>query len=203
MSSARFDILFAGETLPGADPAEVRRRVQALFKVSDEAAERLFSGAPIAVKRAVDAETSRRFDALFREAGALVRIAPVAAPSEPAMAPATPAPTAVAAPQALDPAPVRSPQPGPLLEGEGDAARAAREAPDSATPLGLAPPGDAPLEPPVSQVPPPLDLSDLSLVEGEWTLADCVPPPPPVAVPDISRLRLAPVDEAEAHESRP
>lgn len=174
MSDARFDILFAGETLPGANPAEVRRRVQALFKVSDEAAERLFSGTPIAVKRAVDAETSRRYDALFREAGALVRIAPVPLEGEPARAAPPP------------PAAARSPEPG--LAGADSSG------------LGLAPQADTPLEPTVAVVAPPIDLSHLSLVEGEWSLADCAPPPPPLAVPDIEHLGLVPEDDGAGHK---
>ncbi|MCU0835125.1 MAG: hypothetical protein MUC77_11950 [Chromatiaceae bacterium] len=166
MSDARFDILFAGETLPGANPAEVRRRVQALFKVSDEAAERLFSGKPIAVKRAVDAETSRRYDALFRDAGALVRIAPVPAENQPG--------------RPVPPAGPHTPEPASI--GSGDSQ------------LGLAPESDTPLEPPVSAAPPPIDLSHLSLVEGDWSLSDCAPPPPPLAVPDIEHLGLVPTE---------
>lgn len=174
MSDSRFDILFAGETLPGANPADVRRRVQALFKLSDDAAERLFSGTPIAVKRAVDAETSRRYDALFREAGALVRIAPVPVEGE------------LARPAPSPPAAARSPEPEPGSAGADTSG------------LGLAPQADTPLEPPLSAVAPPLDLSRLSLVEGDWSLADCAPPPPPLAVPDIEHLRLVPEpDEAD------
>jgi hypothetical protein len=74
MANTSFDILFSGELKPGADPAVARARIQALFKLTDEAAERLFSGRAMTVKRGLDADQAARFRSAFLEAGALVQL---------------------------------------------------------------------------------------------------------------------------------
>ncbi|MGB5199378.1 MAG: hypothetical protein WBR56_05715, partial [Sedimenticolaceae bacterium] len=68
-----FDIYFLGQTLPEADASAVRRGVAKLFKVEDDAVERLFSGKPVRVKKGQDAEAASRYRAAFREIGALVQ----------------------------------------------------------------------------------------------------------------------------------
>jgi hypothetical protein len=74
MANSSFDILYSGELKPGADPDDARARIQALFRLTDEAAERLFSGRTMAVKRGLDAEQAARFRDAFLEAGALVQL---------------------------------------------------------------------------------------------------------------------------------
>ena len=76
-----FDIYFLGEMLPDTDPADVKRRVAKLFKVTEDAVDRLFSGKPLRVKQNVDAETASRYRAAFRDAGALLEIVPNGAPA--------------------------------------------------------------------------------------------------------------------------
>jgi len=76
MAEERYDIFFAGKTLPGEDPLEVRRKVGTLFKAQDEALERLFSGTAVRVKAGVDQETAIKYRVAFRNAGALVEIQP-------------------------------------------------------------------------------------------------------------------------------
>ncbi|MCW5587215.1 MAG: hypothetical protein KIS75_13870, partial [Chromatiales bacterium] len=71
-----FDIYFLGESLPGADPVAVRRGVAKLFKVQEASVDRLFSGNPLRVKQAVDADAASRYRAAFREAGALIQVVP-------------------------------------------------------------------------------------------------------------------------------
>jgi uncharacterized membrane protein (DUF373 family) len=75
-SNVRFDLEFAGELIPGTDPALARERVQGLFKLSDAAVSYLFSGTAVTVKRGVDAELAARLHAAFAQAGALARILP-------------------------------------------------------------------------------------------------------------------------------
>ena len=75
-----FDVYFLGEILPESNPADVRRQVARLFKVQDDAVERLFSGKPVRVKQAVDVDTASRYRALFRDAGALLQIVPSGGP---------------------------------------------------------------------------------------------------------------------------
>ena len=76
-----FDIYFLGEMLPDTDPADVKRRVAKLFKVTEDAVDRLFSGKPLRVKQNVDAETASRYRAAFRDAGALLEIRMLLFPS--------------------------------------------------------------------------------------------------------------------------
>lgn len=75
-----FDIYFLGESLPGADPVAVRRGVAKLFKVQEASVDRLFSGNPLRVKQAVDADAASRYRAAFREAGALIQVVPSGSP---------------------------------------------------------------------------------------------------------------------------
>ena len=56
-----FDIYFLGEMLPEAEPAAVRRGVARLFKVEDDAVDRLFSGQAVRVKKGLDAEAASFF----------------------------------------------------------------------------------------------------------------------------------------------
>lgn len=76
-----FDIYFRGEIMRDADPDVVRAGVARLFKVEGSAVDKLFSGKPLRVKRAVDAEKASRYRATFREIGALVQIVPAGGPA--------------------------------------------------------------------------------------------------------------------------
>jgi len=80
MREHRFDIRFGGKLIRGADPRVARRRVQEWFRLSDVAADLLFSGQKVTIKRAVDRETASLFRERFRDAGAEVEI--VAVPQE-------------------------------------------------------------------------------------------------------------------------
>jgi hypothetical protein len=70
----RYDILFGGEVQAGLDPAEVRDRLAALFKASDAAMARLFSGDVVPVKRNVDKPTAARYRVAMHKAGAVAII---------------------------------------------------------------------------------------------------------------------------------
>ena len=81
----RFDIHFAGECLPGEDPAAVRERLRQRLRIDDPAAlERLFSGGRQLIRRGCDRATALRYQRALRDAGArpvVTRVeAPVAAP---------------------------------------------------------------------------------------------------------------------------
>ena len=159
-----YDIHFSGDLLPGADPAAARARIQGLFKLSDEAAARLFSGRTVALKRGLDLARAERLRQVFLEVGALVRLVEQG-------------PAAV-------PAPLAIPAPPPPLP-------AARAAPPRD--WDLAPPDGRPLEPDPGLAPPAVDVSHLSLMPGQdWSLADCDQGAEPVVVPDIRHLRMLP-----------
>lgn len=166
-----FDVYFSGEMLPEADPAAVRHGVARLFKVQESAIERLFSGRPLRVKQAVDADAASLYRAAFRDVGALVQIVPAGAPPP---APRAPAPPPRAAQRALDVDRDRAPPPS-----QGDIAAA-----------GLAEPGAI-----IDSTPPPpparIDTGALeALPPNTGTLEDCRVEKPHRQIPDISHLRL-------------
>jgi hypothetical protein len=184
MATSKFDILFSGELLWEADRDEVRRRLQQRFKLSDEAASKLFSGGPVVIRRGVDAATATGYREVFRNAGALVQIRQVETESE------TLAVTAGG--------PVREPAVGYKNGGSVESESASGG-------LRLATPAkqNEPLEKPGADNPADIDVSHLRLVPGQnWTLEDCEPSPESVDI-DTSHLGLvvpAPDDRGEKED---
>jgi hypothetical protein len=169
MTDTTYNIVFAGELVPGTERAEARRRIQVLFKLSDKAAERLFGDLPVTIKRGVDSASVARYRDAFREAGAFIRAEPVPNFKE-----------LVTTSEDFVPA-------APEGEMDRDGASTVRDAGLQLAPLG----DERPLESPQVVRPRKVDISHLSLVPGnDWTLADCEPPPPPHAAPDIGHLRI-------------
>ena len=72
MDTRRYDVIFNGELVEDSDPAEVRRRLAALFKSDAAAIERLFSGQAVAIKKGVDEATAARYRDAMRQAGRCV-----------------------------------------------------------------------------------------------------------------------------------
>lgn len=180
MSDERFDLIFEGLIAPGADPAEARSRLSAIFKLNDQGADRLFSGKPLVVKRDVDSATAEQFETVFARAGAILTIVAKGG----------------AAPISADDAP----------NGEVPSARSEPRENDAlakidTSHLSLAPQGgllEEPYDPPLR----PIDIGYLSLVATEgWTLEDCQPPPTPVLLPDLSGLALVPIPVEPESES--
>lgn len=188
-----YDIFFSGQIMKEADPAEVRRKVGALFKLEGDRLEQLFSGKPVAIKRSVDMDRAVKYRLAFREAGALVDIRP--------SGPVQTAPPPTAAPQtAVPPAPV-PPQP--------------READESG--LSLSPPQGFDLSD-CAQIPEPQpipDISNLGLDQPGATL-DRHEPPPPLQIdtqslhlaevgplPEAPETPVAPIDTSELTLSAP
>lgn len=172
MSETKFDIRFSGQLIPGTDPVTAREQLQALFKLSDAAATRLFSGTPVTVKRDIDGETVARYRERFRVAGALIEAIPSGTNGNLSTGSADHAKHTAAAP----------PQPACTDPDEPDTVG-----------LSLAPPGGW-LQEQRGVSPPEVDISHLSLVPGDdWTLEDCSPAPRPARIPDISHLRLEPL----------
>lgn len=206
-----FDIYFLGETLPGADPETTRDGVGRLFKLQGAAVDRLFSGKPLRVKKAVDTDTASRYRAAFRDAGALVQIVPAGA----APPPARPANTLRAATPAQAPGAAAGASPaaaagtGPNASGQpsADDERAAlaqtltltiveETFSDDPVPTGtrggmeLAEPGaiiDHSRPAAAAQI----DISHLeALPPNSGSLADCQVHKPARPLPDISHLQL-------------
>lgn len=156
-----YDLYFSGDLKPGVDPLVARARIQGLFKLSDEAATRLFSGRMVALKRGLDIARAERLLQVFLELGALARL--VEQPPE--LVP-TAGGTDVPSVEPADRIALR---------------------PDWA----LAPRDDRPLELDPGHLPPRVDISRMRLFPAQnWSLADCDRGTEPVIVPDVSHLRI-------------
>ena len=70
MDQPRFDLVFSGRTVPGADSAQVRARLAALFKTDEASIERLFSGKRYVLKKGLDEAAARKYQAALDRAGA-------------------------------------------------------------------------------------------------------------------------------------
>lgn len=95
MSAETFDIVFRGDIAFGQNLADVKSRLQQLFKIDAAKVDALFTGKPIVLKRALDAASAEKYRDVLTKAGALIEIAPskpVEAQSTPAPRVATPAP---------------------------------------------------------------------------------------------------------------
>jgi len=165
-----FDVYFAGEILPDADPAAVRQGVARLFKAQQGAVERLFSGTPTRIKQGVDADAASLYRAAFRDVGALVQIVPAGSPPPAGKAPRS-------TPQAAPAGGLPQTPPPPAAEGVAGATLAEPGAVIDSTP-----------PPPPAQI----DTSSLeALPPNTGTLEDCRVEKPHRHIPDISHLKLA------------
>jgi len=176
MPDERFDLSYQGLLAPGADPQRARERLTAIFKLSEQGADRLFTGKPVVVKRNVDAATVAQFQKVFAHAGAVLTVTSVLNVDD-------------------------GPAPPSLLSAERE--ETADTPVQAGSPLSLAPNYDVLEAGPTAAVPA-MDLSYLSLVPGdEWTLEDCQPLPTPIPEPDLSYLSLTPLDPVLEREPDP
>ena len=77
MMDETYRLVFRGEVLDGQHPAVVKKRLLDALKLSDDQAEKLFSGLAVVLKRRADTKTTARYQALFKKAGARLRLLPV------------------------------------------------------------------------------------------------------------------------------
>jgi hypothetical protein len=71
-----FDLVFCGEIAPGNSVEEVKPRVAASFNLDPAAADQLFSGPSVRLKRGVDKTTAERILQRLCDAGAIAIIVP-------------------------------------------------------------------------------------------------------------------------------
>lgn len=192
MSEARFNVVFAGEMVAGADPARVRANLAAAFKMDVSKVEALFSGKRVVVKKDADQATAMKFRAVMKQAGALCDLervgeaaaAPAPTPEVPAPAPAPAEPAASPAPVAASPAPVK----GGSLETVGTIRLGGTgfSGPFEVAPAGAdmadKEDGPAPIVP---------DVSHFSVAPPGSDMGQKKDDKPPVT-PDISHLSIAP-----------
>ena len=195
MSEARFNVVFAGEMVAGADPAKVRENLAAAFKMDVSKVEALFSGKRVVVKKDADQATAMKFRAVMKQAGAVcdlerigdespapVAETPAAAPAQAAPAPAEPAARPVASAEA--PAPVK----GGSLETVGTIRMGGT---GFSGPFEVAPTGADMAD--KQEGPPPIvpDVSHFSVAPPGADMGQKKDDKPPVT-PDISHLSIAP-----------
>lgn len=75
-NEATFDILFRGDIAPGNSIEQVKARVAESFKLDEAAANQLFSGAVVSLKRNIDRAAAERIYQRLSDAGALANIVP-------------------------------------------------------------------------------------------------------------------------------
>jgi hypothetical protein len=162
-----------------------------MFRIDGPQLERLFSGAPTAIKKDIDLETASRFRDAFKKAGALVELKKVGSQAATSAAP-SPAvsggPAQQAAPKAPEGLDLAAPRTGSLIDC------APKEDPvpiPDISAIGLAEPGALVAQPSEEPAAPTPDLSGIELAEPGSPMADGQPLPPPPQV-DTDGLELAP-----------
>jgi hypothetical protein len=78
MMDEAYRLVFRGEILDGQHPAVVKKRLIDALKLSDDQATKLFSGSAVVLKRDADSKTASRYQGMFKQAGARLRIVRVA-----------------------------------------------------------------------------------------------------------------------------
>ena len=201
MAEPDFQVVFDGQLIEGADPAQVKANIAKLFKMEVAKVEALFSGRRTVVKRGLDDATARKYRIAFERAGAVATIvdpnemAPSATAPAPAALPSTESPPANAA-HAEDEGPSRleiaeaSRAPPPLIT------RGLPSAPDDMT---MADPGAMLVDEPSTVEAPSIDTSHLTLSEPGVDLVEHEK----VATPefDLSDFELAPPGTALGEDS--
>jgi hypothetical protein len=184
MSEARFNVVFAGEIVAGADPAKVRENLAAAFRMDAAKVETLFSGKRVAVKKDADQATAMKLRAVMKQAGALADLEKVAEP-ESAAPPPAPQPTAAPVAPVSQPAAVS----GGSLETVGTIRTGGT---GFSGPFAVAPTGaDLAVE---RHLPPPVvpDVSHLTVAPAGADMGQKKEEKPPVN-PDISHLKIDPL----------
>lgn len=186
MSEARFNVVFAGEMVAGADPAKVRENLAAAFKMDISKVEALFSGKRVVVKKDADQATAMKFRAVMKQAGAVCDLERIGeeAPAPAAETPAPAAPAAKPASFAEAPAPVK----GGSLETVGTIRMGGT---GFSGPFEVAPAGADMAD--KHEGPPPIvpDVSHFSVAPPGADMGQKKEDKPPVT-PDISHLSIAP-----------
>ncbi len=90
MSTPEFDIIFRGDIVFGHQLAEVKVRLQHLFKVDAAKVDSLFTGRPVPLKRKLDEATANKYRDVLLKAGAQVEVC--ASANSPANAASKPMP---------------------------------------------------------------------------------------------------------------
>lgn len=86
----QFKLVFSGEIAEGQHQAVVKKRLAEALKLGAGAADKLFAGGTVVLKKAATREVAARLQKVFREAGARLRVQPLNAASAGSGAPSDP-----------------------------------------------------------------------------------------------------------------
>lgn len=75
MSEQNVQVIVDGTIVEGAVPEQVKQRVAQLFKTTIDKVEPMFSGKPFAVKKGLELETARKYQAALKQAGLIAKLA--------------------------------------------------------------------------------------------------------------------------------
>ncbi|MFN3713074.1 MAG: hypothetical protein ACK4SX_05400 [Alcanivoracaceae bacterium] len=186
MTEARFNVVFAGELVAGADPARVRENLAAAFKMDAARVEALFTGKRVVVRKEADQATAMKFRAVMKQAGAVCELDRIGEPAaaEAPVASAPPAAAAAAMPQQA-PAGVS----GGSLETVGTIRTGGT---GFSGPFNVAPTGADLAEQRQGPAPVVPDVSHFSVAPAGSDMGQKKEDKPPV-VPDISGLSIKPL----------
>jgi len=203
MSDQQFDIIFRGDIVFGHQLADVKTRLQQLFKADATKIDALFSGRPVPLKRGLDEASAQKYKEALVRAGAQVDIVVMGEtrPAKPQPAPVVPV-TSLTLAQRLE-------KQEAIAKAEAEAAaaqeairreQAEREAEQSGIPIkpvwSLAPVGSYLLQPTEKTIQEPLDIdtSAISLRPEGGNLVDAAEKPPiAVAAVTVPNFQVAEV----------
>ena len=74
MTSTTYKLVFEGKIAAQTDIAIVKKKLMALFKSGPGDIERLFSNAPVVIKKGLDHSTASKYQKAIENSGALCRI---------------------------------------------------------------------------------------------------------------------------------
>ena len=173
-----YEVVFAGELVPGADAAQVEANLARLFQADPQRIAALFSGRRIVIKSNLDGESAEKYRQTLERAGARVEVSALGAV-------AAVVPAVEAAPPAVGAAAGEFPALQVTPRDEYMAAFRDVTAPD----FGLAPVGVDLQEQRPAPAAPALDLSQLSVAPVGSDLGEARAAPSAV-VPDTAYLKL-------------
>jgi hypothetical protein len=187
MTEARFNVVFAGELVAGADPARVRANLAAAFKMDAARVEALFTGKRVVVRKDADQATAMKFRAVMKQAGAVCELEKTGESAPPEVAAAAPvaAPAEAAAASQSAPSVVS----GGSLETVGTIRTGGT---GFSGPFNVAPTGADLAEQRQGPAPVVPDVSHFSVAPAGSDMGQKKDEKPPVA-PDISHLSIKPL----------
>ena len=80
MSQDKYRVIFKGEISESASKDDVKAKLAKVLKMTEEKAEKLFSGKPVVIKKNANLETCKKIQAVFKKAGAVCVIKKQAPP---------------------------------------------------------------------------------------------------------------------------